>query len=642
MSGALGSFLASGDSGVDSDVVVWDYAEKREVWRFTEHDGGVRLVCFSHDERLLLSMGAEDGRIVVWDVKTGMQVASTRMPKTAGAVTCAAWGGFVKDVKRRDTATYQFATGGDQLCLWAFDPYSGAFTVEPADSGRNVRRSLCVAFAHVPDSCGRDGYEDELLLSGTCSGDFVTYFVKPNKANPEGAPAATFASATAACGGGVASLVVDDSCEDGCVYVGGGDGTLARFMYRLSDGSWVDVEGTAVRGGVMGLAVSASGQEVLVGAASGDVVRARKGQLASPVLMCSNHCGRVTSLGFAPGSSDTFATASVDGSIRVWSADDYVVKMETTKDGAVPSSSTASAASTAGAGSELGAALDGLSLDGDKGGSRERAQGKGKGKAKCSEYATCLHFTIDAIVSGWTDGCVRSHHAGTGALLWVIKDAHAGGVSALRLSNNMRYVVTGGEQGEVRVWELRLRQLVSHLKEHTRSVSRIVLFDDDVHAISCSRDRSFLCWNLQQDKRISAHTQRMGGLNDIALNHEQTVVMTMGQERSVSLWDLREPSPILSLTRPEDGMHADEATSIAVSHGGSLFATGGMDNVVKLWSIRSGRPRLLHNNVCHTGTISGLAFSADDKQLVSVGHDGVVAIWNVFDDEEDADAESKK
>ena len=82
------------------------------------------------------------------------------------------------------------------------------------------------------------------------------------------------------------------------------------------------------------------------------------------------------------------------------------------------------------------------------------------------------------------------------------------------------------------MWELRTRELVSHLKEHTLPVKSIALYEDNFHAISCSRDRSILCWDLRSERRITSHQQRMGGINSVALSKDQTMVLTVGQEVS--------------------------------------------------------------------------------------------------------------
>ena len=70
---------------------------------------------------------------------------------------------------------------------------------------------------------------------------------------------------------------------------------------------------------------------------------------------------------------------------------------------------------------------------------------------------------------GWSDGKIRAHESDTGSPLWLIDNAHRGGVTALVLSHNQRYIMTGGGEGDVRVWELRSRELVSHLKARDRA-----------------------------------------------------------------------------------------------------------------------------------------------------------------------------
>jgi WD40 repeat protein len=127
----------------------------------------------------------------------------------------------------------------------------------------------------------------------------------------------------------------------------------------------------------------------------------------------------------------------------------------------------------------------------------------------------CL-VMADVLLSGWSDGRVLAHSSETGAPLWFIDNAHVGGVTALVMSHNKRFILTGkpqgsfiivlnfnfplgGPQGEVRLWELRSRDLVSHLKEHVARVSCLAIFDDDTMGVTTSRDRSILRWDLTSE-----------------------------------------------------------------------------------------------------------------------------------------------
>ncbi len=65
-----------------------------------------------------------------------------------------------------------------------------------------------------------------------------------------------------------------------------------------------------------------------------------------------------------------------------------------------------------------------------------------------------------------------------------------------------------------------------------------------------------------------------------------------------------------------------------VAHRSDIMATGGTDNTVRVWDVRMGK--LLQEGVGHSAKVTGLQFSPDDKQLVSVGDDGCVFVWNVY------------
>lgn len=182
------------------------------------------------------------------------------------------------------------------------------------------------------------------------------------------------------------------------------------------------------------------------------------------MLLCENHTKPVNSVWFMPGVSDKFITCSEDGTIRLWDSNAYAVVAR-----CVATSSQA-------------------------------APGAG------SNYPICAIFTDEVIISGWTDGKIRAYRVDNSALLWQIDNAHKGGVTSICLAKSCRFVCSGGMEGEVRVWEIRSRELISHLKEHTSRVTKICLFPDDQHLLTCARDKSILCWDLKAEKRVSAQT----------------------------------------------------------------------------------------------------------------------------------------
>ena len=108
---------------------MWDSASKRAIFRLSEHDFEVSLLEFSHDDRLLISIGSQlDGKLFIWDTANGFIVSKISLIPTiyTEAPKCVKWGGFQKDIKLRNTSKYQFAmSGAKKLNIWSLDPTNG-------------------------------------------------------------------------------------------------------------------------------------------------------------------------------------------------------------------------------------------------------------------------------------------------------------------------------------------------------------------------------------------------------------------------------------------------------------------------------------------------------------------------------------
>ena len=252
-----GSLCATGQVGLNSDVVVWRYGEgelKSALYRFSEHDHGISCLAFSQDERLLVTIGNnDDGKLFIWDLATGNIVTTAKAPEGTNAV---AFGGMFKNVKRRPTSEYQFVTAGRQtLCHWILEPQSGKLS--------------CIK---VPSRVQRDytsvSWSDdfELVTLGSKSGDFAFCAFLDKRS-------LTLCDCVDATSGGVNSITTDGNFLDGTVrvIVGGGDGTIVVFT-RDSQG-FIETAKAKVEGSVTSLCLSSDRAEVVAGTSAGKAYR---------------------------------------------------------------------------------------------------------------------------------------------------------------------------------------------------------------------------------------------------------------------------------------------------------------------------------------------------------------------------------
>eukprot|EP00736_Rhodelphis_marinus_P003887 Rmarinus@m.29844 len=117
-----GKYLASGQVGQHSDVIIWDFETRKLIHRLTEHDCKVQGVDFSDDERLIVTIGSEDDhRLFVWDMETGYIVANADVQAFPPTVVKfpSAFGSRELDKKRRPTRNYTFLTASrGHITVW--------------------------------------------------------------------------------------------------------------------------------------------------------------------------------------------------------------------------------------------------------------------------------------------------------------------------------------------------------------------------------------------------------------------------------------------------------------------------------------------------------------------------------------------
>eukprot|EP00164_Ancoracysta_twista_P004891 GFYU01006652.1.p1 GENE.GFYU01006652.1~~GFYU01006652.1.p1 ORF type:complete len:670 (-),score=143.64 GFYU01006652.1:102-1976(-) len=355
------------------------------------------------------------------------------------------------------------------------------------------------------------------------------------------------------------------------VYAGHGDGKLKKL--EGTDKYWTILDEIDVNGHIVSMSMAPNKQEMIVGTASGRVYRIRCSDLG--VLVHSEgHVGGVRAVAFGKR-SDLFASLDTDGDIRIWDLSDYKVLTSA------------------------------------------HVQGAG---------AVCAIFTEeDTIISGWDDGSLRCHDARDGRVLWNKACAHRGRVTSICLTPQA--ILTGGDDASVRIWTRSTHELVSQFQDHQKNVTGLLADCTAANLVhSCSADRAIYTYDLKKDKRINYHlggkegsftcmTQRLDNENE---------VITGQTDGRIIFWDCDYPDPVKIIVDP----NRVKINAIEISPSGKYLITCSDDLSIKIWEVQSNQ--LIAVGVAHSNHVCDVKWSPDEKQIVSVGLDASVCVWNWY------------
>lgn len=359
--------------------------------------------------------------------------------------------------------------------------------------------------------------------------------------------------------------------NNGDLLLGAGDGTIAKVN---AESMRVKTE-SKVMGAVTSISLTADSTHFFCGTSKATIYWCNTDNIA-PELRNTCHYERINAVAFPTGYSELFATCSIND-IRVWNTKtrQELLRIE----------------------------VPGL---------------------ECY----CVFFAADgkSILSGWNDGKIRAFLPQSGKLLYAINDAHNHGATAICGTSDCQKVVSGGQEGEVRVWRIgRQTQIMeTSLKEHRSRVSSIFVNKNDSQAISSSYDGSCIIWDIVSNTRILALFESTM-FKQILYHPDESQIITTGSNRKITYWDCFDGQAIRML----DGSDSGEINTLAITEAGNHFISGGQDKRVKIWDYDEGIQYF--QGIGHSGDITQVAISPDQRTLISVGTEGAIFMWHTPD-----------
>jgi len=571
--------------GFKAPVIIWDYETKRpRMMEKDLHKVKVEALAFTAKGNYLISLGGRDcGSVVVWDVCKGEALCGSKAQvESAGITTCLAASLVDNNC---------FITGGDNtLRVWQLDAPDRKIRPTDVKLGGGLKRQIrCIEMAD--DKCDFD-----YLFCGTTTGDilgvnlktFQMQFLVPAKEK--------FSQGVTAL-----SLVnYKDKCFD--FLVGTGDGLVGRYELKVAVDKknyisatfkhhstvkpWMDCK-LKKRSGISSIALRGKGHMFFAGMENSQIYKFNYSEMSASLIKTC-HSNPILDVIFAFGYSELLVTCSKE-EIRVWN--------------------TAS-------GEEL---------------SRYVVP-----NMTCN--AICITRNGLTLFSAWEDGMIRAlgFNKGKGGETKLvekyppIRDAHNKGVTAIAVTTDGDRVVSGGGEGQVRVWKIHedpynlsssRGDLIANMKEHKGMVSSIQIHPGGKLCVSASTDGSTIIWDLESYTRsqiVLANTL----FKCVCFGARGDHILTSGSDHKIGYWDVQDGAALRELQGAKNGA----INAMDISRDGSFYITGGEDRLLKLWSYNEGN--VTNIGVGHSDVITKARVCPNESIVASVSADGAVHLWN--------------
>jgi WD40 repeat protein/serine/threonine protein kinase len=222
------------------------------------------------------------------------------------------------------------------------------------------------------------------------------------------------------------------------------------------------------------------------------------------------------------------------------------------------------------------------------------------------------------LASGGEDGEVKLWEVGTGEVRTL--PGHIARVWTVAFSPCGRWLASGSADKTVILWDTTTGARRQPLLEHPASV-RGIAFHPKGKTLATTSGDSVRIWDLETGKLVSTTLHRQGGVARVVYSPDGSQLVTAGAGGIVKIWDTTTGREVCCLPG-----HTEVVHGVAFSSDGRYLATAGRDQTLILRDTVA--KKLLWSRVAHTGIVWSVAFSTDGRQLATAGEDQLVHIWD--------------
>lgn len=168
-------------------------------------------------------------------------------------------------------------------------------------------------------------------------------------------------------------------------------------------------------------------------------------------------------------------------------------------------------------------------------------------------YGFCNTISPDnsKIAIGCSNGKLKIYSIGNGILVSDIS-AHTSWVTTAAYSPTGQYLITGGSDSKVKIWDSN-GVLLNTCGGHSSYITQVKVSPDSKYIISASRDKTIKVWDIKNGNLLRTFSGHSGHVNGVDINSTGQKIVSASSDSTCKIWNFNDGSIIASFGIKDSG-----------------------------------------------------------------------------------------
>lgn len=215
---------------------------------------------------------------------------------------------------------------------------------------------------------------------------------------------------------------------------------------------------------------------------------------------------------------------------------------------------------------------------------------------------------------------------------------HSDEVLALTQTEDEKYLISGGADNQIVIWDWKEQSIITTLTEHQHPVTSLLIINknDKKWLVSGDNMGYIKLWNYT--KTIPKFVQSIKSKKEVgsitSLNIVNDYLLSGHWTGAITVWKFNSDRKKNILKEKKNSLfepHPHQATvsNLSISPDSTNLVSASWDKTIKIWEIQADKFELKHTIQAHDGSITKSIITEDGKSIISASQDTYLKKWDL-------------